>query len=209
MKRILTLIFFLALFPGNMALAVTPAVKEFTAGNRIKFSTADHPKSKGINMTLYYPSSWLAREGERPNIVQKFSHQNGQWYESVLIYIKTLPLPVGKVLSESELKEYFTPREMKDSLPEGSVFIAAKPTKIEGLPAGILEFSLRQEKLGLSFDVQYVVYSFIYGNTMVQFVCGVSSAKPTTPAAVANHMEEFKPLFFLMANSIVLQDKWK
>ncbi len=97
---------------------------------------------------------------------------------------------------------------MRDSLPEGAVFIAAKPTKIEGLPAGILEYSWRQERLGITVDSQFISYSFIYGTTMVQLVCAIG-AESTTPAALARHMQELKPLFFLMANSIVLQDKWK
>lgn len=209
MKRILTIIFLMALLIGNMALAVTPAVKEFTAGNRTKFSTAGHPKSKGINMVLSYPNSWLANEGERPNIVQKFVSDGGRGLEMALIITNTLPLPAGTVISENELKEFFTPTEMKGMFPPGATFIHAKPTKIEGLPAGILEYSMRQERAGITIDSQFISYIFIYGTTMVQLQCMVTTGQPTTPAVLARKMDNFKPLFFLMANSIVLQGKWK
>lgn len=207
MKKILTRIFLLALLPVTVAFAVTPAAKEFADGNRTKFSTAGHSKSKGINMTLYYPNSWVAKEGERPNIVQKFFSEGG--LANAVISTKNLELPHGTVISENDLKEFFTPAEMKTMVPPGANFIQAKPTKIEGIPAGILEYSMRQERAGLTIDGQVISYIFIYGTTMVQLQCMVSTGQATTPAALARKMDEFRPLFFLMANSIVLQDKWK
>lgn len=209
MKKILTLIFLLTLLPVTVAFAVTPAVKEFTSGNRTKFSTAGHLKSKGINMVLSYPNSWLAQEGERPNIVQKFFSEGGRGLEAALIITKKLELPPGTVISENDLKEFFTPAEMKTMVPPGARFIQAKPTKIEGIPAGILEYSMRQERAGLTIDIQVISYIFIYGTTMVQLPCTVSTDQATTPAVLARKMDDFRPLFFLMANSIVLQDKWK
>lgn len=209
MKHILTLIFLLVFFPSNVALAVTPAAKEFTDGNRTKFSTAGHPKSKGINMVLAYPNSWLAMEGERPNIVQKFISDGGQGLELAVIIAKTLPLPAGTVISERELKEFYTPAQMKGMLPSGATFIHAERTKLEGLPAGILEYSMRGESAGKTIDSQFISYIFIYGTTMVFLQCAVSTGQTTTPALLARQMDNFKPLFFLMANSIVLPDKWK
>ncbi len=209
MKRILTLIFLFALLPINTTLAVTPAAKEFTSGNRSKFSTAGHPKSKGINMALSYPNSWKAKEGERPNIVQKFVSDGGKGLEMAFIVTKSLPHSSGTTISENEMKELYTPTEMKNMVPPGARFIAAKPTKIESLPAGILEYSMRQERAGVTIDSQFISYSFIYGTTVVQLVCAVTVGPATTPGALSQKMEDFKPLFLLMANSIVLQNRWK
>jgi hypothetical protein len=208
MKHTAAILFLLAVLPSNMALAVTPAVKEFTTGNRTKFSTDAHPKSKGINMVLSYPNSWLAMEGERPNIVQKVVSDGGKGLEMALIITKTIPFPAGTEISESELIEFFTPAEMKGMVPPGATFIHAKPTKIEGLPAGILEYSMRQERAGISIDAQIISYIFIYGTTMVQLQCIVSTGQLTTPAVLARKMDDFKPLFSLIANSIVLRDRW-
>ena len=209
--RSVWLILLFALLPVTVAFAVTPAVKEFTSGNRTKFSTAGHPKSKGINMVLSYPNSWQAQEGERPNIVQKFFSEGGRGLEGALIITKKLKLPPGTAISENDLKAFFTPAEMKDMVPPGGKFIQAKPTKIEGIPAGILEYSVRAERAGLTIDTQVISYIFIYGTTMVQLQCAVtvSTGQATTPAVLVRKMDDFKPLFLLMANSIVLQDKWK
>lgn len=160
-------------------------------------------------MVLSYPNSWLAQEGDRPNIVQKFFSEGGKGLEGALIITKSLPLHPGTVITESELREFFTPAVMKNMVPPGAKLIQAKPTKIEALPAGILEYSVRQERAGLTFDSQYLVYVFIYGTTMVQLQCMVSTGQTTTPTVLARKMDDFKSLFFLMANSIVLQDRWK
>lgn len=209
MKKILTQILFLTLLPLAVAFAVTPTSKEFALESLKKFSTAGHHKSKGINMVLSYPSSWSAEEGERPNIVQRFFSEGGRGLEGAFIVTKKLELPLGTVLSENDLTEFFTAVEMKTMLPPGAKFIHAKATKIEGLPAGILEYSLSQERAGFTFESQFISYTFIYGVTMVQLGFMVSAGQNTSPVVLARRMDEFKPLFFLMANSIVLQDKWK
>jgi hypothetical protein len=186
-----------------VALAVTSAVTEFNEGNLTKFSTKGHPKSNGLNITVSYPNSWTAKEGEHPHIVQKFISPSSQGYEAVNIFIKALPATI----STCEMAGLFTPTEMKDMIPDGAIFIDAKSTKIEGLPVGIMEFSLRQERAGITLDTQNITYMFAYGSNLFQLQCSVAG-QSTTPDALAQHMEEFRPLFFLMANSIVLQDKW-
>jgi len=116
-----------------------------------------------------------------------------------MIVAKTLPLPAGTTITEADLKGFFTPAEMKYMLPEGARFINAKQTEIEGLPAGILEFSMRGERAGMAIDMQVISYMFVHRSTMLQLQCAVSGV-----AAMA----KFKTLFTLMANSIVIPDRW-
>ncbi|RJP31871.1 MAG: hypothetical protein C4547_15005, partial [Phycisphaerales bacterium] len=59
--------------------------REFIDGRRLTFSTKDHPKARGANFTIAYPSSWKAAEGERPHIVQKFVSEGGRGFEIVMI----------------------------------------------------------------------------------------------------------------------------
>lgn len=207
MKRTVILIFLMVLFPINMVSAVTPVVKEFSAGNRVNFSTAEHPKSEGINMALSYPNSWLAMEGDQKHIVQQFvNNDGGQGVEMAVISIKPLPLPTGTVLTERELKNKFTSEKMKEWLPTGATFINAKPTTIAGVPAGILEYSTRQESQGMTIDTQSISYIFVYDNIMVTLGCSVLM-QSTTPDILSRQMDNFKPLFLLMANSISLQKR--
>lgn len=209
MKRIAAILVLQAFLFSNMALAITPAVKEFVAGNRANFSTAAHPKSNGVNMVLSYPNTWLAMEGERPHIVQKFVSDGGKGLEMATIVANTLPVPAGTVISENELREIFMPAEIKGMMPSGATFIDAKSTSIEGLPAGILEYSVRQDRAGIPINARFISYVFIYGTTMVQLQCSVSTGQLAPLAVLARKMDDFKPLFSLIANSIVLQDRWK
>lgn len=209
MNRIVTILFCLIFLPNSVVHAVTPDVKEFTDGNRMKFSTSGHPKSKGLNMTISYPRNWKAMEGERPHIVQKFVSKGGNGMEMALIMTKPLPIPSGTIISDNELKEFFSPAEMRDLVPPGATFIAAKPTQIEGLPAGILEYTMRGERAGEAVDFRTIVYTFIYGTNLVQLQCMVSTGRLSTSTALARRMAEFNQLFFLMTNSIVLQDRYR
>ena len=208
MIRIHSLALITALGISPVALAVTPTAKEFLDGNKTKFSTAGHPKAKGVNMSLYYPRSWVAQEGERPNIVQKFVGKGQDALAIALIHISSPPFPAGTSISPSELEEILTPDNLKDMLPDGATLISAKSTKIDGLPAGILEYSQRLENAGMTLKGQSISYIFVVGTTMIQFQCSVLSAPTSSSHALASRMDEFKPLFFLMANSIVLADQW-
>jgi hypothetical protein len=130
-------------------------------------------------------------------------------FNDLLIMTKPLPLPSGTVISENELKEFFSPTELRGMLPPGATFIEARPTQIEGLPAGILEYSMRQERAGKTVDSKAIAYMFISGTNLVQLQCMVSTGMLSTPTALARRMDEFRQVFFLMANSIVLQNRYK
>lgn len=205
LKLIIPLAFaFVAISPRLEA--VTPAVAEFTNRQKTKFSTEKHAKAKGLNMTISYPNSWAAKEGDRPNILQKFVSNGGTGTELFMILTKSLP--GGATLSDEEAKDLFTEESLKEFVPEGSNFLSARPTKIEGVPAGILEFSKRAERAGMVIDMQTISYIFFSGSTMVQIQCQVGSL-PGGKVTAKGRMEEMSPLFTLIANSVVLPDKWK
>jgi len=202
--------FIIILFVGISAtFAVTPAVREFTSGNITIYSSAGHPKSKGLNMQVSYPNSWLAREGKRPNVVQTFFSEGGKGLEGAILLTKDVPNVEGVVFSDSDLAEYFEPSELISYVPPNAKMIQIKSTRIEGCPAGIVEYSQRQERAGMVIDTQFITYMFIFNDTFVQLLCMVSLNPGISNFNISNKMEKFRPLFFLMANSIMLPDKWK
>lgn len=208
MKHITSFVLVAAFMATSFLFAAAPAAKEFVDGKRQKFSTAGHAKAKGLDMTISYPSSWAAKEGERPNIVQKFVSEGGRGLEIAAIITKSLQLSPDTTLTESDLKEFFTPAELKTVMPDGAKFIHARQTRIEGLPAGILEYSIATERAGMTIDMQVISFIVISGTTLAQFQ-GHVAAPGESSSALAERMAEFKPVFTLMANSIVLQDKWR
>lgn len=203
----LGLLLLLLLIAGVSASASEEAIPADRNFNH--FSTAGHEKSKGLNMVIAYPNSWAAKEGEHPNIVQVFISDGGKGLESAMIITKNLPVPAGGTLSERELAELFDPGAMKDMIPPGATFIDARPTKIEGLKAGILEYSMELERAGATIALQTIQYMFVFSNVFVSVQFAVANGAPRDPRILNRQMAHAKPMFFRLANTIVLTDKWK
>lgn len=188
-----------------MAWAQTDAIREFASGQKTKFSTDGHPKAKGVRLSLYYPNSWTAKEGERPNIVQKFVSTRGRGVEMAVLITKSLPPDLE--YSAQELREFFAPDNLKDMVPDGALFLAATSTKIETLPAGILDFVVNEQRAGMTVSMRTASLIFIEKNTMVQFQFSVGGTASTLQE-LEDRMTLLRPLFTLMSNSIILEDMW-
>lgn len=199
--------FIVMLQPSLLLAQSAEPAREFLDGSRTTFSTKGHPKAKGVNFTIAYPNSWVAAEGERPNIVQKFVSEGGRGLEMAMIITKALPLPPGTVLNDEDLKELFAPSELRGMLPDGAVFVDARSTEIEATPAGILEYTMRADRAGMTLLIHAWTLNFLFGNTLVQVQFQVGGPAGVE-GEVASRMAAFKPLFTLMANSIVFPDKW-
>lgn len=184
------------------------STRDYVSGNRTTFSTKDHPKAKGVHFTIAYPSSWSREEGERPNIVQKFVSEGGRGLESVMIITKDLPLSPGTVISEQDQKEFFSPSELRGMLPKGATLVDAQATSVDGTPAGVLEYTLRAENVGISLPIHAWTLNFISGITLVQVAFQVAGPPTGLESDVSRRMAQFKPLFRLIANSIVFPLKW-
>ena len=182
-------------------------LREFLEGSKGTFNTENHPKAKGAHFRVSYPLSWKALEGERPNIVQKFVSEEGRGLELAMIITQSLQLPPGIAFTNADIEEFFSSGGMKEMLPEEARFIDSKQTKIEGIPAGILEYSTRQERAGFAIDMQILAYIFIHRSTMVQFQCQVAGMADSQ-TDISSRMDQFRPLFTVMANSIVVPDIW-
>jgi hypothetical protein len=183
------------------------ATRKFLDGHRATFSTRDHLKAKGVNFTIAYPSGWLASEGERPNIVQKFVSEGGRGLEMAMIVTKELPLPAGTIVTDEDMREIFSPAGLQEMLPTGAVFVGAQSTEIEATPAGILEYSMRSERAGMTVLIHAWTLNFLYAQTLVQVQFQVAGSTQSAEEVV-RRMATFKPLFVLIANSIVFPDKW-
>jgi hypothetical protein len=178
----------------------------FRDGTAPKFSTKGHPKSKGAVFTIKYPPSWEAKEGDRPNVVQKFVGKANGGIATAMIITKSIPSNVR--FTQADVRAAVSPEGLKDFLPEGAKLLKVKTTKIEGESAGLIEYSMRMERAGAEADFQYLTLIFFQGRTMVsmQFSIGALSSDS---GDLPSRFEEFRPIFNLMMNNIVFDDKWK
>lgn len=184
---------------------IADATKEILDGRISKFNTKGHPKSKGVVFTISLPTSWIAKEGDRPNIVQKFVSENGKGAAMVMVITKAMPAdyPLTKAL----IREVLSPEGLKGMLPKGARLIRAQSTKIEDEPAGLLEYSTHMERTGQEIEMQTLSLFFFQGQTMVsvQFALGGQ----TQPETLQKQFNACRPLFNMIMNSIVFDRKWK
>ena len=206
MKRPILIVFWALLFSIQIYSQnpISDAAREMLDGKVTKFATKGHPKSKGAVFTIKIPASWIAKEGERPNILQKFESKNDNLLAMVMIITKSVP--DDEPLTAADINETFSPSSLKELLPEDAKFISAQSTKIEGVPAGLIEYSARAERAGQSFESQTLTLYFFQGRTMVgvQFMLGGQKRSEV----LRSQFIAYRPLFNMIMNSIVFDDMW-
>ena len=172
-----------------------------------KFDTKNHPKAKGVWATIRYPTGWQNKEGERPNIVQKFSGE----YNGMIVVLQLQILDVGEPtekecrnMSATDFAEVF-------SDPANSQFASnVKKTNHEERPAFIYETQSNIERAGLSVKVTNKVMSVCHKNNLISAWCGpfkYDMAKATISSS-QRELNLVAPLCLQYFNSLVLMDKY-
>lgn len=189
------------------------AIAEFRNGQTKRFSTAGHPKAKGTSFSMKYPNSWTAKEGDRPNIIQKFQSDGGHGREIVLFLAKTFPLSSNFKPSDDDLKKLFAPANLKEIIEsdqQGTIVLGSQITQIDGRPASMVDTLSKLESVGLTLHFRSIETVFFDGDKMVQVKFAVNDGIGSdTPELLEDRMTEFRPVFLLMANSIVVDGRWK
>jgi len=193
---------------SSLVYAQDTDIYAFKLNQTQKFSTKDHPKAKGINISLEYPINWEAKEGERPNIVKKFSRalENGS---SVicLVVIKDLPSQI-KILSDEDIaKEMFSEEVIKSMFPGNSKLLEHIHTKYDGQQGALSSFATVGEQSGLQLYSVSLQHIFIYSKKIICIRCTVGGLLKNSREIEELYINYF-PLFLQIGNSIVINDKW-
>lgn len=190
-------------FLANTAFAMNvdhSDIKQFSQNQRKKFDAKNHPKAKKINLTIEYPASWVAKEGERPNIVQKFSKKD-QSNKFIEVSLMIFDVPNETPLNDISCKDILN--EMYKTLKH----IKSEKTKLENEEAAWGIFVQENERAGIKIKAKQVIFLVLYKDKLIQISGAVAGeAKDQT---IEKEFELYLPLFIRIANSLVLQDKWK
>src|SRR5690554_5573826 len=115
-------------------------------------SIKDHPKAKEVNLKLKVPVGWDVKEGDRPNIVKKFTNEGNTY----LILIKdNVTFFSRKQIREALQKDNF----VKDFVQEASSFlknpqvIDQSIVTIDTYPTVQFKVKGKMERSGLTFPV--------------------------------------------------------
>ncbi len=175
---------------------------EFISGYTGIYSSKDHPKAKGVEVTLRYPLSWKQMEADRPNIVQKWTSDGGHGNDIFMLLIKKFPTTP----TPDEAAAMFTELSAKEILGEGEL-VSYTTSKLEKLPIGIIQFKQAMKRLDITMEARGVCYYLICEDSFIllQLMC----YSPGEPEKGDLRVKQLEPLLRLMVNSVVLPGTYK
>jgi hypothetical protein len=208
MKQILTVAAFLIL--GLPVLHADPSpASDFTNGQQVTWTSKDHPKAKGINLKISYPSSWKAAEGTRPNILQKFVGKSATGMDFMALTTRSLPAPFDKELTAAEKKEFLARDVVAEMLPEGAKMLSYQMTKIDGETCAMAEFLHITERVGMKIAQKGMVFVIPRPGTLLLVQCATGVDAANGLAGLDARYSSVRNLYLLIGSSCVFVDKWE
>ena len=184
--------------------------KEFTNGYTYTFSSRGHKKSKNTEVILTIPKSWSAQEGKQPNVIQLFTSDCGNGFNTISLLTQEMPLNNEQLdsLSSNEIndlyKEIFTEEFARNFIDKGR-FISFKPMNIAGRAGFLIVFEIITEKMGIKFKMRSNSYIF-HDKTHLHFInCSLGTGN--IDEDLEDKSNKINPLFFMIVNSVVVPEK--
>jgi len=168
----------------------------FTLGEYI--SIKDHPKSKEVNLKLKVPVGWEVKEGDRPNIVKKFTNEGNTY----LILIKDNVT----FFSRKQVKEAFQEDNfVTEFVQEASSFLKSPQVidqsvvTIDTYPAIQFKVKGKMERSGLTFPVIMKCWVVFYEDKII-FLQALGIDNPEFRA--------LEQLYSLITNSVIFPEQY-
>lgn len=186
------------------------SVRQLLKQRKQKYFTGSHPKAQGLNIIIAYPDSWTAKEGDHPHIVQKFVGDASDGISKMcLLSVHELPEAASWLTSEEIADEMFSPEDLADYVPDSARYITGDRTKIDGECGAWIQYYLESEKAGMRCAMYNLRYMFVYSGKLVSLECGIGGALVGEAEILKELFDSYLPLFQLIANSIVIHNKWE
>jgi len=186
---------------------IDPEVKEVLSAEKKAYSTLGHPKSQGLNISVKYPSVWVAKEGQRPHIVQKFTGSStGSIVPGCMIIIQELP-SIGKIFLDGQMAEEIFAEGVKDYIPPGAVYIDGGTTKIDAEPGAWVKYYFEQETSGMKIGMYSLQYMLFYKGSMFALQCSIAGSA-SEKLILEDAFSSYLPVFQNIGSSIYIPDKW-
>ena len=172
------------------------------------YNSKDNPKAKGVDFSVKVPKSWKSQEANRPNIVRKFTSNNGYivedtFMENIMLGVYDLPIEVKKLTSQDVT-------DICNDIPENSVLRECKTTTLENLPVVVQRLKLNIKRLENSMNIEIIQYNIYFKNKviMIQGQVGAMNEK-ISEKTLLERFEKFKPVFNYVANSLMINNLYK
>jgi hypothetical protein len=157
-----------------------------------------HPKAKGVNLKIKPPGYWEIKEGDRPNIVKKFLHQNN----SYMIIIKDN----YTFLSRNEAKQLLDDKVViNEFLTEATSFLKNPEILNQGIvsvdkyPALVFTFKGWMERSGINMELISKNWIIFYEDKVV-FLQGTGLANA--------EFKKMESVYNLITNSVIFPEQY-
>jgi hypothetical protein len=158
----------------------------------------DHPKSKEVNLKLKVPIGWEVEEGDRPNIVKKFT-KDGNTY---LILIKENMTFFSRseardILSDESFVTEFV--QETSSVMKNSEILEKSIVTIDTYPTLQFKVSGKMERSGITISMIMKCWVVFYEDKIVFLQSmGINNAE----------FRALEQLYFLITNSVIFPDQY-
>ena len=150
------------------ASGVSAGVPGYTDNGK-KFFSKDHPKAFGYNVEIKYPNTWKATEGVRPHAVQNFKSGGVCVFMINKGPYSLSPEEWESFVKENDWRDYMASMSSDDGRVIENINIT--PTKYDGNPGIIAEFSTKMKRAGFDLYAQNVWHMFFYKDSMFGLLC--------------------------------------
>jgi len=172
-----------------------------------KYDTRNDVKAKGLWLTVKYPRDWKAEDGNRPNIVKKFTRSDGNTMEGLMLQVKDLPNGADSEISMVSAEEWS--KSFFESMSSTARASNVKKIRHEGEIGFIGDVTFTDERAAHSvYQSQRIMTVFYKGKMITQYcsTAGYINNKSLVDSKQHRNKDTICQIFF---NSLVLMDKYK
>jgi len=161
-----------------------------------------NPKAKGLSIAVKYPAGWEVMDGERPNIVKKFSHIYPDYMALMMVQVNNIP-------SEelSKLKN-FTLKDWQGVLSDVGTATNLSTLTLEGQKVYVGDVTTKMDRMSASIIQKQRVAGFFYKGKWVWLWCGVGANASMSLEQVESRFQVTTPACYQFFNSLVLLDRY-
>jgi hypothetical protein len=179
--------------------------QEFLDGYRYTYKNDGTGKSKGVEFSIKIPRTWKAKEGNRPNIVQKFIAPSGAM---LMIIIKEMPLGPNEHVTQTDVDEMLSSEGVRQMLPPGASYIASGKMTLEGLPGLWVKYRVKMGRVKMTMEAESIMYVVFYKNRTIQ-IQGTNGVSVNGEKIKDGGIKKYEKLFDQMVNSFVLEGLYR
>jgi hypothetical protein len=133
------------------------------------FETKGHPKASNLSLSVRYPSEMVAKDGNAPGVIQKFTGEYTGVRSQLMLQVRDAGVkniePECKTMTEKKWIDAFT------DIKSGIKANAAKKLQVEGKPAVIIDSTSYVEKDGYGVSMATKQMTVCYKDKMIVLSC--------------------------------------